>query len=151
MGFFDKIKSAMNAVTGGAAKVMLEYQPPCLMPGEQLHVRITAASTGGEVKSGGAFIDLFANEQVKVVHDETKQEVSKSRVTFQQSLQVAGPFTLAPNETRVFEGTVQVPPTMLPTFQGQFASHECLIRGRIEAFGNDPDSGYVPVRVGSKG
>ena len=27
MGLFDKLKSAVNAVTGGGAKVMIEYQP----------------------------------------------------------------------------------------------------------------------------
>ena len=55
---------------------------------------------------------------------------------------------LAANETKVFEGVFVLPGGIQPSFQGKNASHQWTVRGRIEAFGNDPDSGYQPFRVG---
>ncbi len=150
MGFLDKLKNAVNVVTGGAAKVELEMGNSFMFPGDEISVTIRATSTGGEVKSAGAYIDLNAVESVKFVDEKTKQEVSTSRVTMQQTFQIAPAFTLGPNESRTFEGKFRLPPQVLPSYQGSFARHECQIRGRIEAFGNDPDSGFVPVRIGAK-
>ena len=150
MGFLDKVKGAMNAVTGGGARVTIELKQACVFPGEQVAIRIAATSTGAEVKSKGAYVDIFAAEKVSVRDEQTKNLVSHSRTTIEQSFQIAPEFVLAPNETKVFEGSFQLPATALPTFLGQLAQHQCSIRGRIEAFGNDPDSGYQPIHVGSR-
>ena len=150
MGFFDKVKSAMNAVTGGGARVTIELKQACVFPGEQVSVRITATSTGAELKSKGAYVDLFAEERVSVQDEQTKSQISRSKTTIQQEFQIAPAFDLAPNETKVFEGSFAFPATALPTFLGQLAQHTSAIRGRIEAFGNDPDSGYQPIHVGSR-
>lgn len=151
MGFFDKLKGAMNAITGGAAKVTIEIAAPCIFPGEEVPVRVTATSTGAEVKSGGCFVDVWAHESVKVHDSETKKDLTQSKTTIEQTFQIAPAFVLGANETKVFEGIFRLPPTVLPTYTGTFAQHACSLRGRIEAFGNDPDSGFVPVRVGAKG
>lgn len=150
MGFFDKVKNAMNAVTGGSAKVTIELKQACVFPGDQVAIRISATSTGAEVKSKGAYVDIFAEEKVSVRDEQTKNEISRSKTTIEQAFQIAPAFVLAPNETKVFEGTFQFPSKALPTFLGEFAQHQCLIRGRIEAFGNDPDSGFQPIHVGTK-
>ena len=62
MGFFSKIK---NAVTGGEAQISLAFEPPIPSPGETVTVSVTATSTGGEVKSSGAFVDLRAEEVIR--------------------------------------------------------------------------------------
>ena len=64
MGFFDKLKSVVNAVTGGAARVTIQLQQSCVFPGETVEVKITATSTGAEVQSKGAYVDVFAEERV---------------------------------------------------------------------------------------
>lgn len=150
MGFFDKLKSAVNAVTGGAAKVTIQLKQACVVPGDTVSVKITATSNGAEVKSKGAYIDVFAEERVSLKDDSSKETINKTRTTTQQTIQIAPAFDLAPNETKTFEGEFPFPSNVLPTFAGSLCQHVCQIRGRIEAFGNDPDSGYQVINVGTK-
>src|SRR6185295_20225634 len=56
MGFLDKLKGAVNAMTDGGANVTIEYPQAFVFPGDTIPVRITATSTGAEVKSGGIFV-----------------------------------------------------------------------------------------------
>ena len=152
MGFLDKLKSAASAVTGGAAKVSIEYQPQVAMAGDSIRVKITCTSTGGEVKSKGVFVDLRGLEVVNIGEHQAGNDslVHASKTTFEQEIQIAPALVLPPNETKFFEGTVQLPATAQPSFHGTYAEHKWEIRGRLEAFGNDPDSGYQPLRVGIK-
>jgi hypothetical protein len=153
MGLFDKLKDVANMVTGNAARVTIEYEPRVAFPGEELSVRITATSTGSPVKSGGIFVDLRAVERVSVNHSTSSgmQTVQNSHTSFEQEIRIAPPFVLGANETRTFEGVVRLPSNAQPTFGGYFAQHEWAIRGRVEATGNDPDSGFQVFRVGSNG
>lgn len=164
MGFFDALKGAVNAVTGGGAKVTIEVTPAMVMPGGTLTVKVTTTSTGSDVKSAGVFVDILGSEQVQAqdVHATPRHaagqahatapgqryDVSLSRTTFEQSIQIAPALTLGAKETRVFTGQVTLPTNVQPSFQGQYCKHQWSIRGRLEAWGNDPDSGYQPIRVG---
>src|SRR5687768_16830112 len=65
MGLFDTFKGMVQAVTGGAARVAIEFDP-LGFAGEEVRVRVSVASTGGEVKSQGVFVDIIASEQIKV-------------------------------------------------------------------------------------
>ena len=150
MGFFDKLKSVVNVVTGGAAKVTIQLQQACIFPGETVDIKITATSTGAELKSKGVYVDVFAEERVSIKDESTKAEINRSKTTTQQTILIAPAFVLAPNETKSFEGSFQFPSDVLPTFAGSMCQHICQIRGRIEAFGNDPDSGYQVINVGTK-
>ena len=115
MGFFDKLKSVVNAVTGGSARVTIQLQQSCVFPGETVEVKITATSTGAEVQSKGAYVDVFAEERVSFRDDNTKEEISKAKTTTQQTIQIAPAFVLAPNETKTFEGSFHFPSEVLPT------------------------------------
>ena len=155
MGLLDKLKNATNAVTGGGARVSLEYAPGVALPGDTLSVRVTATSTGAQVKSGGVFVDLRAVETVRLPVSATSGgNLSSTRTThtsFEQQYPIAPAFTLAPNETKVFEGQVRLPSNVQPSFEGHYTRHEWTIRGRAEVTGNDPDSGFVAFRVGTSG
>jgi hypothetical protein len=199
VGFFDKMKGMVQAVTGGAARVTIECDDVAIV-GQDLRVRITTTSAGGEVKSQGAFVDLLATERISIPaaalpqsgqmggtqatgqppsgpgawqqpqaevtaptfpsggnfgppqqsaagQPEQPRDLNLSHVTFSQAFQIAPALVLAPGETRVFEGMVRIPTGLQPTYSGKHASHEWHIRGRLEAWGNDPDSGYQPLRV----
>jgi sporulation-control protein spo0M len=151
MGFLDKIKGAVHAVTGGAAKVTLDYEPKVAFPGDTIAVKISATSTGAEVKGMGVFVDLVGVESVRLRRNDAQgvtDDVRVTRETFSQEIQVAPAFQLAPNETQYFEANVQVPGSLQPSYAGHFTQHEWNIRGRLDAFGNDPDSGYLPLRIG---
>ena len=39
MGFLDKLKGAINVLTGGAAKVTIGYQPAFVFPGDVVRVK----------------------------------------------------------------------------------------------------------------
>ncbi|MCZ7677315.1 MAG: hypothetical protein M5U28_00455 [Sandaracinaceae bacterium] len=74
MGFFDKVKGAMNFVTGGAANVTIQWNPPTAMPGDVLYVRITAQSTGAAINSGGVFVDVRSVEQLQDPRERARQQ-----------------------------------------------------------------------------
>lgn len=150
MGLFDKLKSAVNVVTGGGANVVLEFQPPVAFPGDYVRVRLTITSTGNQLQSKGTFIDLVGVEHIQVPNRAEGNEgaITITRNTFEQEIQVGPAFTLPANGTQQFEGQFQVPLNAQPSYQGRYARHEWQLRGRMEAFGNDPDSGYLPFRIG---
>jgi hypothetical protein len=52
------------------------------------------------------------------------------------------------NATQRWEGMIQIPGSAQPSFDGAMCDHGWGIRGRLSMFGNDPDSGFVPFRVG---
>lgn len=149
MGFFDKVKGALNAVTGGAARVHFTHGPQVIFPGEQAQVGVTATSTGLELASKGLFIDLAASEIVDF-RDASDNHIRYQEQTFYRELQVAPPFVLAANETRQFEVVFAVPMEARPSFYGKLCRHHWQIRARVEAIGNDPDTGWVDTRVGLK-
>jgi len=149
VGFFDKVKGALNAVTGGAAKVQFMYGPQVLFPGEQVQIGIHATSTGQQVQSKGLFIDLSATETIDF-KDQSDNHIRYQEQTFYREIQVAPPFVLAPGETRQFQAVFVVPPEARPSFTGKLCRHHWQIRGRVEAFGNDPDTDWVDTRVGIK-
>jgi hypothetical protein len=153
MGFFDKLKAAANFVTGGAAKVTIEWNPPLAFPGEPVRVRVTATSTGPVINSGGCFVDVAANETLNIQQNALgtgNQHISHTKQTFSQTFQIAPPFQLGAGQTLQFEGQFVLPPGGQPTYDGPFADHDWGMRGRIEMPGNDPDSGFLKFIVGRK-
>ena len=152
MGIFSKMK---NAVTGGAAKVSIEYAPGTYKPGDSIPVKVTvASSTKDEVKSKGIFVDLQAVETGSVTgngtcpncQNNTNHRVELDHATFEQQIPLCGAFILKPNEVKVVEGKITIPSTAQPTFHGSI-DHTWSMRGRLEAVGNDPDSGFYVIIV----
>jgi hypothetical protein len=118
-------------------------------------VKVTARSTGGEVKSDGVFVDLEGVETVETDHTATDGtgrscHVSVSGNTVKEKFRIGPAFVMQPGDTKAFEGVIQIPEGVQPSFQGELARHEINLRGRIEAFGNDPDSGFQLIRIGSR-
>lgn len=153
MGFFDKLKSAANFVTGGAAKVVIEYHPVVAFPGEPVQVRITVTSTGPAIQATGVVVDVQANEMLNIganVLGNNNPHISHTKQTYHQAFPIAGPFQLGPNETKLFEGQFVLPANAQPTYDGPLADHDWGMRGRVEMSGNDPDSGFVKFAVGKR-
>ncbi len=153
MGLFDKIKGAVNAVTGGAAKVTIEFSPAAVDVGGSIMVKISATSTGQDVKSGGIFVDLWGEERIKLKSGAAPNisgDATVSKTTIEKAIQIAPALTIAANETKLFEGQVQIPADFQPTYNGAYTQHVWQIRGRVDATGNDPDSGWKPVTIGRK-
>ncbi len=154
MGFFDKMKGAMNFVTGGAAKVSIEWNPPVSFPGEPIQVRVTVTSAGPAISSGGVFVDVAAHEQLNIPANalgNNNPQINHQKQTFSHTFQIAPAFQLGPNEARQYEGQITLPPQAQPTYDGPLADHDWGMQGRVEMSGNDPDSGYVKFIVGKRG
>jgi len=145
MGFLDKMKSVGTAMTGGAAKVSLEYPHQMLKPGDSINVKVTVVSMGKEVKSGGVFVDIHAEEQGQVKCNFCQKMVSVKHENVKQAINIAPAFVLQPGESRTFESTIQIPMGQ-PTYHGSI-NNDWRIRGRLDAFGNDPDSGFQVIEV----
>jgi len=158
MGVLDKLKGATQAMTGGAAKVSIEYPLQTVFPNEPMPIRVTVVSSGGPLKSKGVVVDLVAEEKVSGNDNARcprcgnafKAPFNEARKTFEQSFPIGSAFELQPGETRVFEASLPVPSGAQPTFSGAMGHHDWKIRGRVQSFGNDPDSGLQPLRVGMK-
>jgi hypothetical protein len=151
MGFFDKIRGAVHAVTGGAATVTIEIHPSVGFPGDMLGVRITATAKGNPIKGDGIFVDIRGVEEIRLKKGATEavtDDVELDRTSLEQSFQISGPFELGAGNTQQWEGMIQIPGSAQPTFDGAICDHGWGIRGRLSMFGNDPDSGFVPFRVG---
>ena len=145
MGFLDKMKSVGTAMTGGAAKVSIEYNHAPLRPGDPLQVKVTVVSMGKEVKSSGVFVDIHAAERGQVKCNHCNQMVNINHETIKSAIPVGPAMILQPNESKTFEATINLPMGQ-PTYNGQ-VQHTWQIRGRLDAFGNDPDSGFQNLEV----
>lgn len=145
MGFLDKMKDMGTAMTGGAARVSIEYPHQPMRPGDSLQVTVTVVSSGKEVKSGGVFVDIFATETGKVKCKNCLKETPIQNETVKQAIPIAPAFVLQANESKSFQATIQVPMGN-PSYNGTIR-HEWKIRGRLEAFGNDPDSGFQTIEI----
>ena len=169
MGFFDKLKQGVKAVTGGSAKVTMEWEPKDVAPGQLVGVKITIQSTGSEVKSQGVFVDFDGDETLLVppspkpvanpeqgespaapsVAETTtpsEPETDTNRICT-EIFTFCGPFVLGAKETKVVEGKVTLPSSLRASSPTELGCHY-QIRGRMEeAFGNDPSSGYKDITV----
>lgn len=154
MGFLDKMADAFNPITGGGAVVNIAYPRHPIKVGEWVGVKVYVTSTGGEIKTNGVFVDFKAAEQGRVngygrcphCNKNGYTTVEVNTTTVDVAVPLASPFVLPSNEQRDFEGTVQVPPGS-PTYRSRYIDHLWYIRGRLDTFGNDPDSGYKEIVV----
>ncbi len=145
MGLLDKMKAAGAAVAGTSARVSIEYPLQSFKTGDTIKVKVTVVSSGREVKSGGVFVDFNASENGQVKCKHCGQMTPVQNETVKQSIPIGPAFVLQPNESKTFEADIQVPAGQ-PTYNGQIR-HEWKIRGRLEAFGNDPDSGFKTIEI----
>ncbi len=143
MGLFDKMK---NFVTGGGAEVKLEHAPVAF-PSMPLAVKVTVTAKT-DLKSDGVFVDLVGMEQASFRPAQADADVHHSAQTYSTALKLSEALTMTAGEVRTFEGVVLLPKEAQPTFVGKKVKHGWTIRGRIEVSGNDPDSGFVELRVG---
>jgi len=149
MGLLDKLKGAVHAVTGGAATVEIQYAEK-VNAGQAVPVRVTVTSKGSEIKSKGVFVDFQGVERISIPKKEEQkfnEDYSRHLAHSTQEFQLCGEFVLGAGETRTIEGSINLPPGLQPSFDGRWSKNVYEVRGRLEAKGNDPDSGFKPMRV----
>lgn len=149
MGFFDKVKSIKNMVTGGGAKVVIgDFKPSW---DEPFTITITAEIADTELKIDNVYLQIEANETVEVENyritdsegDSRYQDIRITENTFKDEVKAAGAQTLNANETYTWSVEIELPDDVLPTYHGPNAQHEWRLKAGLDAFGNDPDSGWA--------
>lgn len=155
MGFWDKVKSAGSALTGGSAdvKVFVNGEP---VLGEPFHVTISAQMKG-DLKVNRIYLLMKAWEEVKadgieIEYENGQQEIEREMVhkivdTFNTEIDVDGAQELETGETYEWTVEVNVPTDYNGTYRGVHARHEWQLYAGLDAFGNDPDSGWVGFEI----
>jgi len=155
MGFWDKVKSVKNMVTGGAAdmEVML---PDERSLGEPFIVRISAIMKG-DLNISKVYLKIRAMEYieadgVEIEYEHGEQEIEreivrKSTETFHQDYNVSGPEELEEGETYTWEYEVVLSDDLNGTYQGVHALHQWEIYAGLDAMGNDPDTGWRTFEI----
>jgi hypothetical protein len=143
MGLFDKAKAYM---TGSHAKVTLEH-PQFAHLGLPIPVKVHATATM-DFEFGGVFVDVYASEDVEVKNPQGGAEIKESHQTYTTELRIAPAGSMKKDESQVWQGVVTLPPTTGGTYKGKHANHTIKLRGRLETKGNDPDSGFLEIRIG---
>ncbi|MGE0789615.1 MAG: hypothetical protein AB7S26_28340 [Sandaracinaceae bacterium] len=147
MGFFDNLK---NAVTGGAAEVRLETGPA--VRGQVLQFRVHAqAKSDAQVNAVYLLIRAVETCQVKDTDwDDGKrmtETVRGRKVSFEQKVNVAPGGQLANGQAYSWDGQVQLPAQVGPTFRGTMIAHTWEVQAGLDMTGNDPDSGWITLEV----
>ncbi len=148
MALFSKIKQAVQSVTGGGAKVFLTIATP---PSRQqpFHVQVKALVADSDIKPARVYVAVESVETAKVSAfvENRNQEFTGTATIFQSSFNIAGAQDLKAKQEYSWEGDVQLPPNVLPTYRGRNAQHEWRIKAGLDLPGNDPDSGWVPIEI----
>jgi len=136
----------MNFITGGAAKVQISF-PAIVFPTMPIAVKIQIQATDDFVCTG-VYVDVAATENLSFRPANATADVSSSTGTYHQAFSVGPGFSLKKGETRELTGVVTLPKEVQPTYVGKHGKHTWVIQARLEAKGNDPDSGWKEVKVG---
>lgn len=126
-------KTALDALTGGAAVVTLRWDGPPA-PDALITVHVTVTSTGREVHATGAVIDLHGEDDLDEALLDRLAELLPGEADPHHTLRVADAFTLAPDQTKTFVATFHLPALTL--------GRSWLIRARVEVPGRDAASPY---------
>lgn len=156
MGFFDKVKSLKNAITGGAAKVYIDTAP--ITFGEPFEVVIRVQVDDDDVKINRVYLEVEGNEEIEVpdtdvVYEsdgdvERRTEIVRARsTTTELEITVAEGQVLSANESYEWVVTVELPGNALPAYRGRYCEHSYVARASLDCFGNDPDSGWLELNM----
>jgi hypothetical protein len=152
MGLFDKIKAAKNALTGGAAKVYVDLQGQ-VTPGQEMPVTVRV-SAEQDLKFSSIYLLIRATESASVEdrdYDEDEgvdhETVHDTHTSHDVRVEIAGAGQMSAGQEQSFRGSFTLPTSVQPTFRGYIADHIWRIQAGVDAFGNDPDSGWHEFAV----
>ncbi len=151
MGFFDKLKSAASAVTGGSAKVTAQVEgAPARGENATVTIRATASA---DCKVDNVYLLVRCREEADVRDTDfdggkVERETVRGRKTaWKTKLQVAGACQLSDGQSETWTASVSIPSDGLPTVRGQMVRVVWECQAGLDMFGNDPDSGWIKFTV----
>ena len=96
------------------------------------------------------YVQLNGHETVvvhNVRHEKFTRDETEYSNTFDQEFNIAAEQTLNAKGEYEWEGQVEFPKNVLPTYRGRNATHELRILAGLDTKGNDPDSGWIVLAV----
>lgn len=151
MGFFDKLKSAANVVTGGAATVTVSTMGEAKR-GERVHY-IVEANAKAECKVDAVYLLVRCREEADVQDrdfddGQVEREIVRGRKTvWETKVDVSGAEVIEKDTGRAWQSSFDLPADALPTVRGQMVRVVWEMQAGLDMFGNDPDSGWVQFDV----
>lgn len=148
MGFFDKIKAAANAVTGGAATVSISINGAPAR-GETLWVTVEAQAEAN-CKVDKVYLNIRCREEADVVDRDrdsdgaTRRETIRGRETvYKQTHEISGPVEIEAGKGMAWQRGITLPDDALPSVKGKMIRVVWELEAGLDMLGNDPDSGWV--------
>jgi hypothetical protein len=155
MGFFDKLKSMKNAITGGGAKVFIDCDAISYTGAFQVRIRAEVADADLEIKR--VYLKLSGEEEVEVpdvdvLYDQDGEEAERrvenvyaKNETVNLEINVAGAEELKANNSYEWIAEVTLPSNAPSIYKGKYCQHIYSVLVGLDAVGNDPDSGWVEL------
>ena len=152
MGLWDKMKGAMNTLTGGGAEVKVEVGEATL--GSSFEVVVTAKAKAN-IKFSKVYVDVKAIEWAEVRDVDYDFEDQQRRIeyvtgeyqTFKKQFVLSNEGVMEEGQVQTWRGEITIPDSENPSFDGNMIAHRWLIMGALDTFGNDPDSGWLTFEV----
>ena len=96
---------------------------------------------------GIEYADVESRDHV-VKTDETEKEIVRAqRQSFEARVNISGAEELEAGKEYEWTGVLSFPDGVQPTFRGQMVRHLWQVQAGLDAFGNDPDSGWQEFEV----
>ena len=154
MGFFDKIKAAANAVTGGGVNVYVECDPLAFATPMKVKIKVQTKDT--LVKIDRVYLKIQGVERVEVQNADYHrmqnsngvnyaETVRASYITIERDLTVADGQELEANTPYEWTCKIELPSDAPTVYRGRMCTHTYQIQAGLDSFGNDPDSGWIEL------
>jgi len=131
----------LNALTGGGATIQLQLQKDRFQAGEPVFAWVTVIANDN-INTEGVVLHIMATEHTHGGHCQRCNTTvgDRSEAIYNNEMVIAGPQQMMRGEQRQFQGSIQIPMGIPPTYQGRNASNRWFIEARVKMFGNDPDT-----------
>lgn len=149
MGFFKKLKSAVNKLTGGAANVSVFVNGNNLKGNINVTVKADLKDNSLEIRK--VYLWVKSVEKIEIpknslpinLRDDTNTGISLSDDRFpKKEFIIAEGQSLEAKQSYTWAVDIKLEGDISPSYNGKFASHEWLFYAGLDAKGNDPDSGW---------
>jgi sporulation-control protein spo0M len=139
--------SAKNLVSGNHCVVTIEKPAFAytLMP---VTVKIKAVAKQ-DFDCDGVYVDVTATETVSWKVEGMPTPNFRVESTYANKFKVANAFKMKNGETKEFTAIITLPKDCPVTYAGSNANHKIQIQARLDTKGNDPDSGFQDIKIGS--
>lgn len=158
MGFFDKLKSAANFLTGGGATVNVAVMNEENDGWEPIRVMVQVQVKDADINIRNCYVKVRATERVwmrpsRLFTEQNGEfyplndDISDSTVTWEAQVLASGATELQANQSYEFEVEFQIPEAIPGSYYGRQAEHTYQILAALDMSGNDPDSGWLKFEV----